>query len=724
MPVSINITLPFTSTHNAQASQDAQHPTTMRTKSRPPHSKQAQPANFDEVKRRFIRQNRELAKNNSTQSLRIRSLELEVSRLLQTNLELREELLRSRNAEHDAKKQSTTEGVRGFKAEMMAKLKELSGIVDGIEESKADDSAEMEKEERRMSVLSQMEFRERQPLADLMRECQMPTIDETKSHPRRTLEPEEIKIVRLSDGSSNESPDLGPPPVARFDCQDPIKFDARVEERQLDAPDHRQEPEEKTPEEDMPAALSVNLETRRKRKDSQPKIELRRHSILPPPSPSTSESEVTAPTLRTGAKRKLADRDLENTSKAPTKTDFTFSRKSSIDATNHAVETAAEPEKGPDTVEISAPAPPSARRVLGDKSVNMSPRKATASPEKAGKGDLKKPSQPKFGAAKDRSTTRRSRLSAIPLPPPEQEVSVATVELPASNGHSEAPQDLAPKTPAALDLFSPPPSESSVSTTHRTGTPPPMGLVDSTAEATRPSRRARSAVNYAEPSLNAKMRRQEKSMMDAVTGLKHHRLAMGASAERKARNVVVKEEPRDEDAWKTLPEVNETALSSAGARAASPLDSRSGEATSLDSLVNPETNDHLANDTAEHKQKLTTSLPTIQRPRVRPTAIGSSKSQVSDSDATEADADLDSAARRLQELDLYDFKDKSSSSPASTGATDGTPSSSSTAAKPSAAAPRTNRRHSSISKGDTARVPTARSAAPAAASSRRRSMMT
>lgn len=371
----------------------------MRTKSRPPQSRQDPPANFDEVKRRFIRQNRELAKANSSQSLRIRSLEIELSRLLHTNLELKEELLRSRNAENDARKQSSTEGVRGFKEEMMAKLKELSGIVEGIEEAKEDDSAMiLEKEERRMSALSHIEFRERQPLADLMRDCQMPTIDETKSHPRRTLEPEEIRTMRLSDGSSNESPDLGPPPVARFDCQDPIKFDARVEERQPDATDFGTEPEKRTQEDDMPADLSVNLESRRKRKDSQPKLELRRHSILPPPSPSASDGELAAPTLRTGAKRKLADRDLENSSKVPTKTDFTFSRKSSVGATEHVVDAPAEPEKEQETVEISAPPPPSARRVLGDKSVNMSPRKAAASPEKekSGKGELKKPAQPKL----------------------------------------------------------------------------------------------------------------------------------------------------------------------------------------------------------------------------------------------------------------------------------------------------------------------------------------
>lgn len=696
----------------------------MRTKSRPPQPRQDPPANFDEVKRRFIRQNRELAKANSSQSLRIRSLEIELSRLLHTNLELREELLRSRNAENDARKQSSTEGVRGFKEEMMAKLKELSGIVEGIEEAKEDDSAMiLEKEERRMSALSHIEFRERQPLADLMRDCQMPTIDETKSHPRRTLESEEIRTMRLSDGSSNESPDLGPPPVARFECQDPIKFDARVEERQRDAPDCSTEPEKRAQEDDMPAALSVNLETRRKRKDSQPKLELRRHSILPPPSPSASEGEVTAPTLRTGAKRKLADRDLENSSKVPTKTDFTFSRKSSVGATEHAADAPVEPEKEQETVEISAPPPPSARRVLGNKSVNMSPRKiaANAEMEKADKGDLKKPTQPKSGAAKDRSTARRSRLSGIPMPPSEPEVSVTTIELPPPDHHTEAPQDLAPKTPAAPDLFSPPPSEPSITTNQRAATPPPIGLGNPTTEAARPSRRARSAVNYAEPSLNAKMRRQEKSMMDAVTGLQHHRLAMSASAERKARNVVVKEEPKDEDAWKALPEANDPALSAAKSRATSPLESRSGEAHSIDSLVKLEA-DELAVDHAEqHKQQPTASLPNMQHSRGRLVAPEIKRRQADD-------GELDSAAQKLQDLDLYDFKDTSSVSPpleSSSGATDKTTSSlsSSSSTAKSSTAPKSNRRHSSISKGDAvARGTTARSSA--APASRRRSMMT
>lgn len=723
----------------------------MRTKSRPPpQPRQNLPANYDEVKRRFIRQNRELAKNNSTQSLRIRSLEIEVSRLLQTNLELREELLRARNAEHDARRQSSTEGVRGFKEEMMAKLRELSGIVEGIEEDKQQRADEtQEREERRTSVLSQMEFRERQPLADLMRDCQMPTIDENKVHQRRTMEAAEIKAIRLSDGSSNGSPDLGPPPVARFECQEPIKFDARdgAEPQEVESPtEPESELEKKSREEDLPASMSVNLETRRKRKDSQPKLELRRHSILPPPSPSSTEAEVTAPTLRTGAKRKLADRDLDKPANAPSKTDFTFSRKVAIEPEKTAVEVSVEPQETPEKVEIQAPAPASARRVLGDKSVNMSPRKTVANADKPSSDDLKKPSQPKFGAAKDRTTARRSRLSAIPPPQEEPEFQVASIELPSIQQPATAPHEPALNTPAASDIFSPTP-EYSTGPTNRSGTPPPTGLTSATVEAARPSRRARSAVNYAEPSLGAKMRRQEKGMMDAVTGLQHHRRAMSGSGERKSRGsvVVVKGEPQDEDAWKNLPAAGEAALSAAAqARAVSPLQSKGGSVDAMmDSMAPSKT---MANGSIVPPSEAKPSLPAVvqsgSRQRVRSST--SAQDRQMEKDNGSASNDLDVAAQKLRELDLYDFKDfSSSSSPADQQQQQQSHNPSSAAAKPSATAPsRTHRRHSSIPKdsmkssaavsattaGDNAeRVKSSSSSgrtSTATSASRRRSMMT
>ena len=175
-------------------------------------------------------------------------------------------------------------------------------------------------------------------------------------------------------------------------------------------------------EAELSTSLSVNLETRRKRKDGQPKLEIRRHSILAQ-SPKKSNGEAPS-ILRTGAKRKLGDRETEKRINPPSKDDFTFSRRS---ASN---------EKGPlvsstlleegDTV----PASPirQTRRVLGDKSVNMSPRKLPATADEPGhvKDSKEKHNAPRSGSA--RSQPRSRRASAIPTPMPQEDV-LTTVEI-------------------------------------------------------------------------------------------------------------------------------------------------------------------------------------------------------------------------------------------------------------------------------------------------------
>jgi hypothetical protein len=217
------------------------------------------------------------------------------------------------------------------------------------------------------------------------------------------------------------------------------------------------------------------------------------------------------------------------------------------------------------------------------------------------------------------------------------------------------------------------------------------------------------------------MRRQEKGMMDAVTGLQHHRLAMSVSAEKKARSskVVVKDEPRDEDAWKNLPAVDEVALSAARSRAASPLEMKGNGASSVDAIARPESMEASTSDSKVNVPAATQP----SRQRTRPSSSAQDKPSLPDTAGTE----LDDAAKKLKELDLYDFKDSSSSSsPASTTSTDST-------TKSSAPAPRSHRRHSSIPKdalrataGDSERSrPAGRTtSATSSAASRRRSMMT
>jgi hypothetical protein len=223
-------------------------------------------------------------------------------------------------------------------------------------------------------------------------------------------------------------------------------------------------------------------------------------------------------------------------------------------------------------------------------------------------------------------------------------------------------------------------------------------------------------------------------MMDAVTGLQPHRSAMSGSGERKSRGAsvgTVKTEPQDEDAWKNLPSAGEAGLSAAArARAASPLQSKGG---SVDDIAPSKTVGN-GNGVVSSEAK---PNPPAARQRVR---SSTTQEKEKDSDKPSAPDDLDDAARKLHELDLYDFKDSSSSfTPSPADQQSHIPS----AAKSSAPAPaRSHRRHSSIPKetmkSSAAAIPVAAasdvertkpssstsSSRTTSAASRRRSMMT
>ncbi|KAK4910296.1 hypothetical protein LTR49_021042 [Elasticomyces elasticus] len=667
----------------------------------------------DAVKRRFIRQNRELAKNNSTQSLRIRSLEIDVTRLQADNLNLRERVLQLQNEVEAARcGQVAGDAVRKVREELQAKLMELSELVDGIDAlAHVPDDTAVKTGWDRQPLDGQ--WRERQPLTEAMRENQMPTISEDKSYPRRTLNADEIQSIRLSNHSSNESPDLGPPPVARFDYEDPVK------QLSLSA---IPPPLELAEDDELPATLSVNLETRpRKRKDSQPKLEIRRHSIVSQSPTKTDAEPLTI--LRTGAKRKLGDRDLDKPIKPPAQGDFTFSRKSAgSEAKIAAQQAAASAAKAPEeqvselAKDVSATPPKPVRRVLGDKSVNMSPKKvlAPALLDKPGK-DLPEKSTKPAGPRSSSAASRKRRVSAIPQPLVHEDV-VPTVEIAAPAEHVEIP----PETPAPADFFSPTPSEASaarpIDGSIRAGTPPPSDLstmsIATDGGGMRPLRRARTAVNYTEPSLNAKIRRPGKGMVDAVTGLVDPRRAMSVSERKPSlqRTVVVKKEPVDDEGiverWLDLPPADTSALPG------SPLAPKHVEVESdrpLQQVV-----DEVVPQQGEHPSAASATISALM-------AGGRRRRREPVQHLPQDDPSSDVAAK-MEDLDIYDFRDSSSPADGQDVASRST--------KPAGS----HRRHSSVPKALTDTLaPESKSAASALrpgdngrterAASRRRSMM-
>ena len=147
--------------------------------------------------------------------------------------------------------------------------------------------------------------------------------------------------------------------------------------------------------------------------------------------------------------------------------------------------------------------------------------------------------------------TNRARLTITRnvLPPPSH------IDIPEPIPITEIILDsLPPKTPAPDDIFSPPSTEPSTARPESKDTPPPgdLALGSQSGIGGRPSRRVRAQVSYKEPSLNTKMRRPGKELVDAVFSEQGGRTsAEPQMAPLTAGGVSIKQEP-DDSAWKPL----------------------------------------------------------------------------------------------------------------------------------------------------------------------------
>ena len=145
-----------------------------------------------------MRQNRDIARANSTQSLRIRNLENETSRLLAENLELREQILRVKN-ELDHSKTQFIAKTRLAKSHLQTKLLELGALVNSLGDEptpekspgagrvKASPSRSLDRRNwKNMCSLSE---------AVAGQEGRLPPILENQTYPRRTLQYVTFSIV-------------------------------------------------------------------------------------------------------------------------------------------------------------------------------------------------------------------------------------------------------------------------------------------------------------------------------------------------------------------------------------------------------------------------------------------------------------------------------------------------------------------------------------------------
>jgi Shugoshin C terminus len=370
-----------------------------------------------------------------------------------------------------------------------------------------------------------------------------------------------LNLVAEAEADTTDSPEIGPPPISQFVDEDPVKID-------LPKRTPRDENEELS---GLDPALSINLEQRRKRKDSTGLSESRRASTV---EVSHGVREA-AGSLKAGAKRKLSVRDDDEPTLPvpPSSPDgFKYTKVASEDKGKNKVQPQTEKPAGRITRELAvargAPREKSAttataRKVLAPKSVNNSPKKGTKSlileDMKSVKDEMAKPNP-----VKERSRGSRPDLVHI-------QTSIEPIK------SVEIQQE--PETPAAPDIFSPSSSQPSTVRESR-DTPPPPDLGPGT-EGQRPSRRTRPAVSYAEPNLRDKMRRPTKELIDAVS--KDEKAHRGSSVKLEEEvpsiTAAIKAEPEADDEWKRMPAASSATVEN------SPLSSKAPVSDTLPSSI-------------------------------------------------------------------------------------------------------------------------------------------
>ncbi|KAK3314978.1 hypothetical protein B0H66DRAFT_329007 [Apodospora peruviana] len=491
------------------------------------------------LRRRFLRQNRDIAKINSNQSLRIRGLENECARLLSENLDLRGQIIRLEKEVEDSSPRRIADHALEIKTKMEAQLKEWGTMLAtlGVEPpSKRRSSGERRHTKPRSSTSrSPARRKERDTTVDgevlAALEGRLPPIYENKPYMRATMNSEQIlALCSEAVDSSGNSPDLGPPPVSRYVEDDPVKTDSPTVkwgkwDPEVEADQGNDRPEEQP---ELPHKLDYGRKPLVKpdlKPEPKPESECNvvpskknaeipeeaRAVSTPAPVPTPASTLIT----KAGAKRKHGDENENIRSSKPA----AGKENSIISETTEKVSQgrplhnrriikelpASKRDKAAQsksTISLTSRTPLSARSTNEDV---FSPKKAPITDEiKAAK----------LSALQD-SLATKERTGGSQKPPPTR------IEIPRSADSVLSVVTIIPEpdTPfsATTTLISPDTPVRSVQRGLAHDTPPPSDI-DSNGETSRPSRRARPAISYAEPNLRDKMRRPTKELFDAVAG--------------------------------------------------------------------------------------------------------------------------------------------------------------------------------------------------------------
>ncbi|KAK2864986.1 hypothetical protein FQN49_004022 [Arthroderma sp. PD_2] len=474
---------------------------------------------IESLKRRFIRQNREIARANSVQSIRIRTLEAEVSHLLAENVTLREgiisvnhELDRYRTGTHFENRINTLrERFESGLGELSALVKDLNKLPsqyrdNGVRAVK-ENRAGQEEETKRISPRSLLRLSEDETMLE-DGGC-LPAIPEDRVYAPDVGEQAEEEILQDDD------------------IIEPVQVMNDVE-----STEKRSEPEPLAKGRDVLTSTNVSsdeshltwatkkstvadvlekvrpINTRPKRRDSSLVQSLVSKKDI------EIDRDVAPPATIAGAKRKFDAQECEALPQDTQEHDefqYTLSKKPQNQLPND-IGVGAENQADPISVGKenlkSRVDPVKSRRALGPKNVNFNPRSTT---KKAAHDSVAV--EKRKAPGRKRTETRNTRHKTLDqLTDPKAEVLIRD-EVPLLNNPVEISlddqsHDLLPKetiSESVNSLDKPSYSE------HQ-----PITHSERQAQRPRPSRRSRGSVNYAEPSLRGKMRRPTEDLVDAV----------------------------------------------------------------------------------------------------------------------------------------------------------------------------------------------------------------
>ncbi|KAL2021176.1 hypothetical protein VTK56DRAFT_7482 [Thermocarpiscus australiensis] len=467
-------------------------------------------SHLDILRKKFLRQNRDIAKVNSDQSQKIRRLENDCARLLSENLGLRSQILRLEKQVEDNSARRIADHALEIKAKLEAQLAEFASVIGslGLEPPSKRHSPDEGRivRPRQHVAISPAQRKRRETLAEAEalaeQEGRLPPIWENETHPRVTMNTEEIMALCAASADTSDSPDLGPPPVSRFVEEDSVREHSPTRATGSHEPkDHRRS-----------QALSPNLnvqydrkpprspESRQESEDTTTSEVNANNDEVPP---SQSAPSPVSQSMRAGAKRKYGEE-----SEPPQIATAHTGKENAIFTEVAKAFPARSNQKRRSIKELPATRREragGARTPLAVKSTNQdvsSPRKVM----KAAMSEEDKMDQTlgKEGLIMKKEACGRNLPPKIEVPPPEPPA-VMTLTL-------EAESVLPPTSPSAPST---PDRPARKEMPHDT---PPPADISSNGETSRPSRRARVPISYAEPNLRDKMRRPTKELFDAVSG--------------------------------------------------------------------------------------------------------------------------------------------------------------------------------------------------------------